>query len=831
MLTYRLPVLHRFLLFLFLVLPPIAWGQAAESADTPPPVAATEGASDAEPPLDEQLGRIRDALENVTSRIEGYAEDAPAPESLSRLEDLLQTIEGVIQRRMTLSDRVEESRRERDDQLQRRAAFEESGFEETPPYPLAFVDALRDEQRAAKRGRDTAALARSMTDRAVTRAESEYKDAQTARRQARDRLESADDAERVTLQDAYTISQRREDLARQRLEAARAEREVAEIQNRIAEARVAFLAEKVGRAAAQEQFTEEALAARLDELEKRRADLESSLAALRREKDRRERDLARSREAARATAENGEQTLLNETVAAHEAAFEAAASGVDFVEQRLVDVGTEQQLWQRRYDLLQGQAGDQLPAWRTEAGDLIQELERRRDLLETRLNGLRSTQLDLANRLETNEIESRVAQQLRARADALETLEGRAREYLSSVVSVQQLAQRLESQLLDRIAVLGLKDQIARAYRVVREAWDREAFVLDDRGFTVGKLAQALIVFVVVIVVLYIGRSVFRRTVAKRLLSLQSDNAPLYRLVAVVVIRETRKYIVALIAIYCGLWVLPLSETQQTILNNGVKVLLLVQLAVYVSALVKRLIERAGKRRSVEDPGSVTSFGLMSFFGRMAIWVLTFLLALRTLDYDITPLVAGFGIGGVAVAFALQNILGDIFCSVAILLDKPFVVGDFIIVGDQMGVVENIGLKTTRVRALGGEQIVFSNADLLGSRIRNYKRMYERRVVFMLGVVYETRPEALRKIPGIIQGIIEQQDRIRFDRCHFARYGDFSLDFETVYYVLDADYNLYMDIQQAINLAIFDAFAAEGISFAYPTREIIMRPQVADGEN
>jgi small-conductance mechanosensitive channel len=366
---------------------------------------------------------------------------------------------------------------------------------------------------------------------------------------------------------------------------------------------------------------------------------------------------------------------------------------------------------------------------------------------------------------------------------------------------------------------------------VVREAWDREAFVLDDRGFTVGKLAQALIVFVVVIVVLYIGRSVFRRTVAKRLLSLQSDNAPLYRLVAVVVIRETRKYIVALIAIYCGLWVLPLSETQQTILNNGVKVLLLVQLAVYVSALVKRLIERAGKRRSVEDPGSVTSFGLMSFFGRMAIWVLTFLLALRTLDYDITPLVAGFGIGGVAVAFALQNILGDIFCSVAILLDKPFVVGDFIIVGDQMGVVENIGLKTTRVRALGGEQIVFSNADLLGSRIRNYKRMYERRVVFMLGVVYETRPEALRKIPGIIQGIIEQQDRIRFDRCHFARYGDFSLDFETVYYVLDADYNLYMDIQQAINLAIFDAFAAEGISFAYPTREIIMRPQVADGEN
>jgi len=173
---------------------------------------------------------------------------------------------------------------------------------------------------------------------------------------------------------------------------------------------------------------------------------------------------------------------------------------------------------------------------------------------------------------------------------------------------------------------------------------------------------------------------------------------------------------------------------------------------------------------------------------------------------------------GSAVALAVQNILGDLFASFSIVLDRPFVMGDFIIVGEHLGTVEHIGLKTTRLRSLSGEQLVFSNTDLLGSRIRNYKRMAERRVVFSLGVLYQTSPEQLEKIPQMIRDIVEAQTPVRFDRAHFKEYGASSLNFEIVYYVLSSDYALYMDIQQRINYQLKSRLDANGIEFAYPTQ-------------
>jgi small-conductance mechanosensitive channel len=204
------------------------------------------------------------------------------------------------------------------------------------------------------------------------------------------------------------------------------------------------------------------------------------------------------------------------------------------------------------------------------------------------------------------------------------------------------------------------------------------------------------------------------------------------------------------------------------------------------------------------------------------------LLILDNLGIDITALVAGLGVGGIAVALAVQNILGDLFASLSIVLDKPFAVGDFIIIDDYLGSVEHVGLKTTRLRSLSGEQLVMSNADLLSSRIRNYGRMYERRIVFSLGVTYQTPRDKLKKIPGIIRDAVEAQDQTRFDRSHFKGYGSFSLDFETVYHVLQPDYNLYMDIQQAVNFAIHERFEAEGIEFAYPTQTLFVERGGAD---
>jgi small-conductance mechanosensitive channel len=196
---------------------------------------------------------------------------------------------------------------------------------------------------------------------------------------------------------------------------------------------------------------------------------------------------------------------------------------------------------------------------------------------------------------------------------------------------------------------------------------------------------------------------------------------------------------------------------------------------------------------------------------------------LDNMGFNITALVAGMGVGGIAVALAVQTILGDLFASLSIVLDKPFVVGDFLIIGDLLGSVEYVGLKTTRLRSLSGEQLIFSNSDLLTSRIRNYGRMFERRVVFNIGVTYQTPRDKLIKIPEIIRTAVETQDKTRFDRSHFKEYGNFSLNYESVYYIQGSDYNMYMDIQQDINLYIHEQFENEGIEFAYPTQTLFIQ--------
>lgn len=203
-------------------------------------------------------------------------------------------------------------------------------------------------------------------------------------------------------------------------------------------------------------------------------------------------------------------------------------------------------------------------------------------------------------------------------------------------------------------------------------------------------------------------------------------------------------------------------------------------------------------------------------------WGLAIIILLDNFGIKVSALIAGLGIGGVAIALAAQSILGDLFSYFSIFFDRPFEIGDFIIVGDLLGTVEHIGIKTTRVRSLGGEQLVFSNTDLTNSRVRNYKRMDKRRVVFRLGVTYETGLRELKEIPVVITNIIKGINDTVFDRAHFFSYGDFSLVFEIVYYVISSDYNKYMDVQQEINLKIKEEFEKHGIEFAYPTQTLYL---------
>ncbi|MDE2314346.1 MAG: mechanosensitive ion channel family protein [Elusimicrobia bacterium] len=205
-----------------------------------------------------------------------------------------------------------------------------------------------------------------------------------------------------------------------------------------------------------------------------------------------------------------------------------------------------------------------------------------------------------------------------------------------------------------------------------------------------------------------------------------------------------------------------------------------------------------------------------------AVWIGIAAFILENMGVNITTAVAGLGIGGVAIALAAQQILGDLFSSFVIFVDKPFKVGDFIVVDGLMGTVEHVGIKTTRLRSLGGEMLVMANSDLTKSRLHNYQQMTQRRVIFGFGVTYQTPVDKMRAIPGMVREIFSSLDKAKLDRVNFKDFGDSSMDFEVVYYVLSPDYGLYMNIQESINLAMLERFTEEKIDFAYPTRTVFL---------
>ncbi len=297
--------------------------------------------------------------------------------------------------------------------------------------------------------------------------------------------------------------------------------------------------------------------------------------------------------------------------------------------------------------------------------------------------------------------------------------------------------------------------------------------------------------------------------------------------VLVETLAATRTFTYLAVGAYAGSLVLGLEDKVRLLVDRAFVILLLVQLALWGNRALAASLERYRADEGL-DSGRRTTLAAVGFLGRMVLFALVLFMALENVGVHVTTLIAGLGITSLAVALALQNILSDLFASLSIVFDKPFEIGDFIIVGDQMGSVEHVGLRTTRVRSLSGEQLVFPNNDLLTSRIRNFKRMRERRIVFAVGVTYDTPAALVQDIPGLIRAAVEAQHPVRFDRSHFKAFGAYSLDFETVYYVLDPDYNLYMDIQQAINLALMHDFEGRGIEFAFPTQTIHFAGRAAE---
>lgn len=284
--------------------------------------------------------------------------------------------------------------------------------------------------------------------------------------------------------------------------------------------------------------------------------------------------------------------------------------------------------------------------------------------------------------------------------------------------------------------------------------------------------------------------------------------------------RSTKLWLLFFIAVYLGSQYLDLGKKTETTLDKLATVATLLQIGLWLAALLDYWVANSRQRAAATDLGAATSLSALSFIGKLLLWLVMLLFILDNLGINVTALVASLGIGGIAVALAVQNILGDLFASLSIVIDKPFVIGDAINVDSYTGTVEHVGLKTTRIRADTGEQLVFSNSDLLKARLRNYKRMSERRVVLTLDVEFATAADTAERIPALLRELIAAQPNVRVDRIHLKAIQDSAWRYEIVYWMLVPDYALYMQTRQDVLLSIVRRFAAEGIVIAFPSQSL-----------
>lgn len=319
------------------------------------------------------------------------------------------------------------------------------------------------------------------------------------------------------------------------------------------------------------------------------------------------------------------------------------------------------------------------------------------------------------------------------------------------------------------------------------------------------------------------GLTLLKRLLVRRLHDLVARTRNLVDDLLLDLVRHSRWPFFLMLGAYLGSLVLDLEPGIDVALHRLYFLIFFIQVGLWANHVIGFTIGHYLRRAREGDPARAAGIALISFVCRVAVWSFVVLVALDNFGVEVRGAIAGLGIGGIAVGLALQSVLKDTFASVAIILDKPFEAGDFIVVDDLAGTVEHIGVKTTRVRSLGGEELIFGNDHLLSSRIRNYKTLRERRVLFSFSIDFETSNEKVRDLSRIVREIVEAAGDTRFDRAYVKEFSDSGLLFEVAYYVLRADFASMMDIRQRINLALHQRLAEEGIRFAYPARQVYVR--------
>ncbi len=335
-------------------------------------------------------------------------------------------------------------------------------------------------------------------------------------------------------------------------------------------------------------------------------------------------------------------------------------------------------------------------------------------------------------------------------------------------------------------------------------------------GNTVGEYLLALILFIALAFIFKLIQWTILRKLAKLAQKTETDiDDTLIRIV-----KSLKPGFYLFIAFFFASQALTFTDIGTTVLNGILIAWVAFQAVIALQILIDYVIEK--KFADLDGDGEPDN-GIISFMSgliKAALWIVAGLMVLSNLGVNVTGLMAGLGIGGLAIAFALQGIFADLFASFAIYLDKPFKVGDHIVVGEHRGTVEKIGIKSTRIRALQGEEIVISNQELTSARVHNFKKLEERRITTQFGVTYDTPQEKLEKIPDVIKEIVDAQQTTRFDRVYFTTFGDSALLFDLVYHIESDDYEEYLKAQQTMNFKIIEAFEKLGVEMAFPTQTI-----------
>lgn len=291
-------------------------------------------------------------------------------------------------------------------------------------------------------------------------------------------------------------------------------------------------------------------------------------------------------------------------------------------------------------------------------------------------------------------------------------------------------------------------------------------------------------------------------------------------------IRTIHHWVYILVSVYLSVQFFSLGSTFAKTFSALMYFVFAWQIIAILSRVIESIVSSYLKSNTDEqgsvDPNAAMMSDLITLIAKIVLWIFGGLFILSNLGIEVTSLIAGLGIGGIAIAFALQGVLSDLFASFSIYFDKPFRIGDFVVLGTDSGTVEKIGIKSTRIRTLQGEELVVSNTELTTARVQNFKKMKERRVVYTFGITYETPYEKVRRVDTIVADIFDGIEGARLDRVHFHEFGDYALLYELVFFITSADYNQYMDIRQNFNFQLMERFEEEGITFAYPTQTVFL---------